>query len=969
MHLFSSHSQEKSTPLYTDDLPKKKKGLGSFFCMAYGFADRHPRLRYLPAFFLPVILLFFTYAVLQIFPFGDRSVLVLDLNSQYVFFFEALRDWVYGEGSLLYSFSRSLGGEFLGMYAYYLASPLSYLVALFPKSAILEALMIMFLIKAGFSGLNCAIYLRKSVKTTWTTTVLFSTMYAMCGYAIVMHHNTMWMDCFALLPLLSLAIERLIVHGKYRSLVVYLTIMLMSNFYIGFMVCIYCLLYFFFAYFRFTKEERNPDGLRFHLFRRLMRMGVFSGISLLISSLILIPAYYSLTFGKTSFSTPTWDFSVEFPIFNLFTKFLFGSYDTVRYEGIPLVYCGVIVLLLVPLFFIGRSASRREKICVGVLVSVFLASFSLHYFDLIWHGFQKPNWLNFRYAFMLVFILLTVAAKTLDRIKEIKTKSVLILGGILIVATLFSLSLSLDYVDPWLTVAASILFLVIYTALLAFYTRPLSLKWQRTVSVSLVALLITEIYLGSIFHLAKLDEDVTISGHSAYLDYLERWQGEVDYIKDTDPDFYRMERTNYRKRNDSYALGYRGIAGSTSTLNSDTLAYLSGIGYQAQSHWSRFCFPNPVADALTGIRYTLGTTASRMPAVYTEYHTDTDIVSYKNPYALSLAYVVDNDIEHITLSPREPSDVAAMSTAVASSLFGTPFSSLALIRNAAAENYNANVSPFERLNAYVSALLGEEVKLFYPVEATVTTENAKEQTNFIHYYKYQVIDKYDENGNRKNSWVRFTVNGVGEDDIFCYFPSAYSNQVHLYLNDVYQSAYFTEGNYGTFLVGSMKEEESATVALMIDNDSDYIYISKNTQTGDLVHTFYALDTDLYRDVFTRLAEGNYRIERAEEDFFDGKITTKEKDATVLTTIPYDKGWIVEVDGKEVDTYETVDALLTFRIESEGEHQLTLRYFPHVYKTAITLFVIGLVLFNGIMLTEWLVCRKKKQNKNALSKGN
>ena len=94
------------------------------------FAQRHhPNLFYLWCFLLPAAIMTFCHACLGVFPFGRMSVLTLDLNAQYVFFFEALRDWVWGEGSLLYTFSRSLGGEFLGIYAYYLASPLSYIFA------------------------------------------------------------------------------------------------------------------------------------------------------------------------------------------------------------------------------------------------------------------------------------------------------------------------------------------------------------------------------------------------------------------------------------------------------------------------------------------------------------------------------------------------------------------------------------------------------------------------------------------------------------------------------------------------------------------------------------------------------------------------------------------------------------------------------------------------------------------------
>ena len=66
---------------------------------------------------IPAAVMYLIYLARQIYPFGDGTVLVLDLNGQYVWFFEALRKCVYGDASLLYSFCRALGGEFLGIYA------------------------------------------------------------------------------------------------------------------------------------------------------------------------------------------------------------------------------------------------------------------------------------------------------------------------------------------------------------------------------------------------------------------------------------------------------------------------------------------------------------------------------------------------------------------------------------------------------------------------------------------------------------------------------------------------------------------------------------------------------------------------------------------------------------------------------------------------------------------------------------
>ena len=95
---------------------------------------------------IPAVLFFLIYLVRGLYPFGNGTVLVLDLNGQYVYFFEALRNKVLEGGSLLYSWSRALGGEFLGIYAYYIASPLSYLICLFPKERTQVFLLVLFMI-------------------------------------------------------------------------------------------------------------------------------------------------------------------------------------------------------------------------------------------------------------------------------------------------------------------------------------------------------------------------------------------------------------------------------------------------------------------------------------------------------------------------------------------------------------------------------------------------------------------------------------------------------------------------------------------------------------------------------------------------------------------------------------------------------------------------------------------------------
>lgn len=103
------------------------------------------------------------YVIFRVYPFGDQSVLVLDLNGQYVYYFEALRDAFWsGDKSILYNWSRNLSGGFAGVIGYYLASPFTLIVMLLPRTMLLGSLMIMQLVKLGSAAVTFCYFMQKS---------------------------------------------------------------------------------------------------------------------------------------------------------------------------------------------------------------------------------------------------------------------------------------------------------------------------------------------------------------------------------------------------------------------------------------------------------------------------------------------------------------------------------------------------------------------------------------------------------------------------------------------------------------------------------------------------------------------------------------------------------------------------------------------------------------------------------------
>lgn len=69
-------------------------------------------------------------------------------------------------------------------------------------------------------------------------------MYALCAYNIVYSHNLMWLDGVILLPIITLGIEILFKKERPWIYLISLTVGILANYYIGYMLCLFSLLYF-----------------------------------------------------------------------------------------------------------------------------------------------------------------------------------------------------------------------------------------------------------------------------------------------------------------------------------------------------------------------------------------------------------------------------------------------------------------------------------------------------------------------------------------------------------------------------------------------------------------------------------------------------------------------------------------------------------------------------------------------------
>ena len=906
------------------------------------------------SFVVPAVIMLAIYLVLGHKPLGDFSVLTLDLNAQYVYFYEALREFVCGDASLLYSFSRSLGGEFMGIYAYYIASPLSYLVVLFPKSLMLFALLTIILIKVGLCGLAFGFYLHKHTSNADKSKILlFSVLYALSAYVITYQNNIMWLDSLYLLPILTYAIERLIKTGRYKLYIGTLALVMICHYYIGYMLCWYTLFCFFFTYFKDNKNEINKIGEKHHFLKSFIRIGVSSVIGIGISAFIVGSAYYSLQFGKNEFSEPVWDFFTRFDLFDLFPRLLPGAYDTVMHEGLPLLYCGVITLLLLPTFFTSKKINTREKVFYAAFVILYVLILVINPTDLVMHGFQEPNCLNYRYSFIVIFLMLVMAYRGFCYIEEHSQKSIFTTGSAIL--ALLLIAQKMDFPNfvlqdsegrkygftegklPFLWVVVfTIIAILAVGAALCHYIKSNDKKRASRILLVVVCL---ELFANGIVTFASMNLDIGWGTYSSYANYFRDLTPIVETVQASDKTLYRSEKTTHRCTNDNMALNIKGLSNSTSTLNQKAIDLLDYLGFYADAHWTQYIGSTVVTDSLFGIKYIYSNTQNDsnkesltqnefMDRFYERVAGDENYYAYKNPYALGLAFGVSEYMKEYTTD------------------FKYDYTTTEGIKN-----------PFEAQNLLLNAILGNDeenqINFFKSIPLKKNTNITGTQGTVGAGIEYSASANDLENDRVK---FNFTVKHSGP--LYLFLPTAYERTFTLFINNEF---YVTNSTYSRIIfLGYHEAGEDLELAFRMDESK--LYFFKETDY------LYTLDMDEFEHAFERLAQTSLvTTEKSTDAHIFGSLTTLEENKTIMTTIPYDAGWNVYVDGKKVETYSVLnESLLAFDIESVGTHDIEFRYMPRIYVITAIISAISIAIFVFLIVVD--AKRKKKASISLSNKG-
>ena len=915
----------------TNFVRRALEGLGGF-CI--------DRWVYFAVFFLSAGILFGSYAFFRIHPIGDGSVLVLDLNGQYVYYYEHYREAFWGRESWIYSWSRNLSGEMFGIFAYYLASPYMIIIALLPRRMMQTAILILQLSKVGTSAVTFCFFLKKiSPKPPKTVSlIIFPMMYALMSYMVVQLMDPMWLDGLIYLPLICHGVHRLVEEGKFIPYIVPLALMFIAHFYIGYMVGIFT--FFYFCYVCLNREDRVLPK-RFVL--RCLQFGVGTIVALMCAMWVLLPVYNSLKLGKFEFTDPDFSLATQFDFLTFITKLFPMTYDTVYPKGMPMIYCGTAVLLLVPLYFMNQLIPVKQKVCDGVLTVILVVLMYIKPWDMAMHGFQVPNWLPFRYSFIFSFMMLVMAFRAFEKLEGITSQNI---GGIFFGLMVFLFWCERENYshfklfvtrkdtngDPYNVIQGiwvSMLALAAYFALIYLVKKAPA---SKVTAISLVVVIGAELFLTAIDTIKKIDIDVAYSKYSSYEPYMSDLNKAVDMIEDFDTDpFYRMEATFHRTVNDAIGTGYKSVSHSSSTMNAPALMTLHRLGYAYGGHYTRYDGSTPLTDALFDIRYLMDkegntsyvSTRYKVPPEYklatelTVEHggkksKDTTFKFYKNPNALGLGVAAQGDIEGVQLGDDDP---------------------------------------FDNQNKLFSALTGSDEEFFTPVEVVKSdSENMVTVSTTDGHIKYSPADE-----SNKECHIDYVVRMNRDSDLYMYLPTKYERSCNIwyqpeedYIDGEYKMEYvgqfFTGDNYSIMKIGRFIEGQDIRVRITVANDENEAYWRDKL--------FYTFDYEGFSKACDKLKESSFEVTEFEDTALTGSVKAQFDGQKLFTTIPFEEGWSIEVNGKAVTPEKCVDDSLIAIPLDKGENVVKMRFSPAYWRLSQVITIFGVLVLLVIMAAEY-----------------
>lgn len=899
---------------------------------------KHLRWNYLAlAFAIPCVGMLFVMLISGYTPFGQYSMLYSDMYHQYYPFFVQFRRALLSGDGLLYTWSVGMGMDYLGLISYYLASPLNLLSVLVPEGWLLDYFSLLVPIKLGLAGLSFAWFLKKMFGRNDFSISVFGGLYGLCAWALGFQWNIMWLDTFALLPLVALGTVALLREGKFLLYTLTLFQSIFSNYYIGLFTCI-------FVFFLFFIYEICRWGGWKKFFRDLLRIACFSALAIGMTAILELPALAALQTTQSSVNK----FPTGFRLNIASSNTIAGLFDAMRQvagnmggslepnfkEGLPNLYCGILSVFLMFLYLLAKNVRLRDKVCAVGLLVFFNLSFIIRQLDYIWHGFHFTNMIPYRFSFLYSFVVLYMAYRAWMLRRQFKPWQI-ILGAVLASAVLscsdaLTQTVQLELFGhsfPFpLYFVYNLLFLVLYLLAMlcgsvsdplpedateeeifqARVDRARQRKQSRALTLGVVMVELTANLICFGFYFTG----TSVVNYPKGTDYTA---SVIRYMKEREENnlFYRAETTHSQTLNDGALNGYNGISAFTSSANVKTTLFMQALGYGAKNTYNRYLFEesSPVSNLFLGLKYMIERDGKdKTSTFFQEVNSFGDTVLLENQAYLPLGFLTQPELVQL--------------------------------------NFDTSLNAFQFQNQLFQAATGLEGEVWHRIPGenlTITGNGATVQ---------------EENG---SGYCRYTDTDGGSNVTYSYVADR-DGFVCIHLNLPKRNGLYVSVNGKELYYESMSLPQMLAVQDVRAGDViDIRMVCGAGEDSSMTVSAGILNGDLFWQGYEILGASTWNLTKFDSTHAEGIIDCN-RDGLLYTSIPQNGNWQVTVDGQPVETQLVGDCMAAVAL-TQGQHRVSFVYknpaFSLGWKVSLLCGIILLVLVQWQYHPDWKRLLPKK----------
>lgn len=894
--------------------PLKIKGIKGFF---------KSNVFVILAFFAPMLLMGISFILIGMAPFGSKMVMSSDAWHQYYPFLREFQ-MLLKEGSLpLYSWNTGGGSDFLGVIGNYIASPLYLFTYFLPEGHMWLQMYLTFtvLLRIGCAGGFMAIFLRTVFKKNDLSLVYFSLMYALCGWVLGYYWNVMWLDTFALLPLVVAGAYSVLKEGRFRLYTISLALAVICSFYIGYFVCIFVLI------FCICYTIVNFISVK-HSLKNAAKMAGFTIIAFMLTAFITVPTYMALSHSDSSADTA--GFPLEYAInyaygysehnlINTLLAIVRTATNLMTFlkpitmdKGNPNIFCGVLSIVLVVFYVTSRKIRLKEKIVSLSVLVFFILSFVINQLNYIWHGMNTPAMVYYRFSFLFSFVLVVLAYRMFCLVDTITKKtfivSTIILAAYLAVAFFFQRKLAV--VATAVAVVALLIGLILY--------RKGKIKY-RLMSLLLCLFVLCEMGVNAWY-------SPRIVG-TPDNKYYPKQNTSVEALVNTaeaqsEGELYRTEFIKSYTLNDGALYSLFGVSTFNSMCRSDYSDFFNEFGLAGSKSNNRYEYveSTPVTNLFLNIKYLIGradiSTEDEAEFISQELVDSSrfsliDEVNgsylYENKSYVPMGFMVDENLKDYKLSDE-------------------------------------SVLPQDAQNKFFSLATGVKEDILTEIEATSVSgtdlSKMKHHEELGTYYTYERTATEDE-----VCTIEYKIPETGS--YYGVFRMPRKETVTITLQD----RVIEDSNIYTHITAVGRCEKGETVKVEIPVVA--------TDSGRLGYYLFKFEDDAFDKGFEKLSKTNMTLTEKTSRSFKGTINTEE-DGLFFTSVLYDEGFKAYVDGKEVQVIPVADTFCALELD-EGQHEIEFVFTPEGMYVGLVISALGVAVFAVTVL----INRKKIKNSKGM----